>query len=178
MAGSQFIQPLRPSEAFTWREGGRQLLSSAQSLFLFLSPSASPLLSFPLPCSSPSFTFLASSFLSFSHQPQFPPPFILPLKRISCFLILSSPSELRITFGSLPSHLPPLPGVLPSPLHSLAPVSLSSSPSPLPPPTSLSPLHLKETLQVPRLTKPGQGHLSSPHQPRSGTLESRDQGQS
>lgn len=82
--------------------------------------------SFSLPGLSPCFRFLPPSslslslihflalllLLSFSHQPQFPPPFILPLKRISCFLILSSSSELRITLGS---PLLPLPSPPPSP---------------------------------------------------------------
>lgn len=47
MAGSQLIQPLRPSEAFAWREGGRGSCS-APSLFLVLSLSLShPAISSP-----------------------------------------------------------------------------------------------------------------------------------
>lgn len=144
----------------------------------FSLPSASPFLSFPLPLSALSlYAFSPSLFLSFSHQPQFPPSFILPLKLISCFLILSSPSELRITLGSLPSHSPP-------PVHcpSLHPLSRQLFPSLLlllscfsflspfsaPSPTSLSPLHLQETLRVPKQTKPGQGHPSSLTSPGRG----------
>lgn len=113
----------------------------------FSLPSASPILSFPLPLSALSlYAFSPSLFLSFSHQPQFPPSFILPLKLISCFLILSSPSELRITLGSLPSHSPP-PVHCPS-LHPLSrqlsfPPSFCFSPvSPFCPPS----LHLPPPL--------------------------------
>lgn len=111
----------------------------------FSLPSASPFLSFPLPLSALSlYAFSPSLFLSFSHQPQFPPSFILPLKLISCFLILlpqSSESHLAV---SPPTPLP-LFTVLPSTLSadSSFPPSFCFSPvSPFCPPS----LHLPPPL--------------------------------
>lgn len=141
----------------------------------FSLPLASPVLSFPLPLPALSlYAFSPSLFLSFSHQPQFPPSFILPLKLISCFLILSSPSELRITLGSLPSPCslsfpPPSQQTALFPSLLLLPSCFSFlSPFSAPSPTSLSPLHLQETLGVPKQTKPGQGHPSSLTSPGRG----------
>lgn len=76
--------------------------SSAQSLPLFssLSPGLSPPSHLPSPSSLSfprSLSLALLLFLALSHQLRLPPLFVLPLKLISCFLILSSASELTTT---------------------------------------------------------------------------------
>lgn len=141
------------------------------------------ILSFPFPQPSLSLTH----FLTLS---QFPPPFILPLKPISCFLILSSSSKLSITLGSQSSPPPPsLPCVLPSALSSS---SFSSLRSLLPPSSSFPPVSpfyrplsstfslsssLKGDTLNPRTYK-ARSRSSSPPQPQLERWGSRNQGQS
>lgn len=127
MAGAQVTQPLVAIEGL-YLAGGRTGSCSVSAFILFSPPLSSSFYFLSPSAHSPSFTFSPFSFLLFSHQPQFPPPLILPLKRISCFLILSSSSELRITLGSSP--LPP-----PSPPAGSLPLRLSRS-SPLPFPST------------------------------------------
>lgn len=141
---------LRPS--LGRRETG-QLLNLV-FVHLSLPPIPGFTLAFPSP---PAFSLPRS----LSRPSSSPSPFHPSLKRISCFLILSSPSELRITLGSQSSS----PASLPCPsLHPLL-QQLRFSSLPLPVSSllllpscvsflsrltlhlllSLSPLHLKET---------------------------------
>lgn len=164
MAGSQFTQP-RAALRGLHLAGGRT--AAAPSLFVPLSLSwLLPMLSFPFSQLALSLIhFLALLlFLSFFHQPQFPPPFHPSLE---ADFLLSHPffflrAQNHTWQSSPPTALPP-----PRPsLHPLLQQSLSlplSSSSLLLLPScfsflslilprllslSLSPLHLLETLQV------------------------------
>lgn len=110
------------------REGeGRAALPSL--CFFSLRPSSlSPTLSHPglqLPVSLHHFPFLPLTLLSLTLQPSPPRP-ILPVKRISCFLILSSQSS-QSHLAAFPPSFPPFLRVLLHPHLSL------ELPSPLPP---------------------------------------------